>query len=597
MVIPVPRLMDLRLDHVRERFRRKEPLLPTPTSTSPPIQQQRQQSTSKRRPALLPTPSSYTQRTQQESRHSQFTTMVTYLNVTLRLMFGLDNWKTSFPQRLATSLLNFTDSIQPPRRTDSCSQRLQEATQEYQNNIRNIVASETTSNILDHLRLLRQIRANLSDWRLAADTAERQLKRSHKHLSPSTTQRTLNSLIAFALDSSTSPAEELVRKYFPSIVLPACTVASNTSDDQFITLSSTDHNNTSCDQYIILSSTNANTPDTSHLANDPTPLTASTPTTATPAAVPSPPSPPTTAKTIATPAAVPANSLPSSPEATAADQPSIDEITIDSADEEDTTVPAANPPIFIVPRTSPLSASDLRRQLPSTPAVSNSSTLPSAIHTPTPPLPQRLRPRRNRMTIPSKQHSTALIASTPLPTASGTSTAVNNIRSFRYEEKDQWKINTEPSDAVDTLVIADSNGKRWNDAPSNWLIYSFGGMKLVDVSRIMAAAPNIKKYKHVIIHCGRNDSYLSVKANVSEFVNFLQAYRHRRLLIVPSLADPQLHEPGLRLFHNVVSDEFGDMAIIHDEPQFYHRLHSQDVKHYSRTTARHLIHVILHRLN
>jgi hypothetical protein len=122
-------------------------------------------------------------------------------------------------------------------------------------------------------------------------------------------------------------------------------------------------------------------------------------------------------------------------------------------------------------------------------------------------------------------------------------------------------------------------------------------MKLVDVSRLMAVAPNIKNYKHVIIHCGRNDSYLSVKGSISEFVNFLHAYRHPRLLIVPSLADPQLHEPGLRLFHNIISDEFAERAIIHDEPQYYHRLHAQDTKHYSRITARHLIQVILHHLN
>ncbi|NJL56183.1 hypothetical protein HC928_14130 [bacterium] len=624
--------MDLRLDHVGERLRRKVPLLPTPPSTFPPVQQQQQQqqqSTRKRPTALLTTPSTSTHTTGEHSQHPQFTQMVTYLNVLIRLMFGFDNWKASFPQRLATSLDNFVQSIQPPRRTNSCTHRLQQASREYKDNITNIITSEIVSSAFEYLRLLRQIRAKVNDWRLARDTAERQLKRSHKHLSPSTTQLTLTTLMAFALDPSSAPLEELIHKHLPFITPPRSTDINNTSDSQFIILSTTDTNNTSDTQFVTLSSTAAdNTSDNQYIiistADITTPETSAQPTTST--AVLPPPSAASAAA--ASPTATPADNrsslyeitismdeeepsdLASIPPTTSTpvqaavnkslypDQPSIDDIILHhSSEEEEVTDPAADPPTFIVPRTSPLSASDLRRQPSSTPLASSSTVLPPVVHTPTPPLPQRLRPRLNHKTISSKQHPSAPVIYTHRPTISGSTTGGHNIRSFRYEEKEQWSITSKPTDAIDTLVIADSNGKRWNDAPSNWIIYSFGGMKLADVSRIMAAAPQILTFKYIIVHCGRNDSYLSVKGNVFNFVNALQAFSHPRLIIVPSLVDPQLHEPGLRLFHNVIKDEFGDKAIIHDEPQFYHRLQALDTKHYSRITARHLIQVIIHCLN
>ncbi|NJL55966.1 hypothetical protein HC928_12815 [bacterium] len=583
-------MMDLRLDHVRYRIRRKTPLLPTPH-----IQQLKQQTTtSQRRPPLLPTPPStlrshaqqpttVRRSTLQQSLHPDFTNMVTELNVTTRLLYGYDNWSTSFPHRLSASLDNFVSSIQPPRRSEHCTAQLQQATNDYKDTISQIIKAHLASNTLVHLRRLRHIKADLRDWQLAVDTAKRQLQRSHRHLLPSATQHTFSNLLNFILHPSTSTSD-LLAQHFPNITDAAAATTTPAAVSGSLEADET--------QFIVLSSTQDTT--TTAAADEPAPD-------------------------------VDAHQEPSDTGA-AADQSSLEDIILHSPNMVPTPHTTPTPPTFIIPRSSPLSVSDLRRQLPVTPAT---TALTSAIHTPTPPLPQRLRPRPHRSTNPatattyhtaqphpvtanqsitSPRPPTTISTNntiTPIPTSSSpsfqpatnTSNAVSeNIRSFRHEQHNEWKIGPEPQH-YDTLVIADSNGKRWTDAPPNWAIYSFGGMKLSDVSTIMAAAPNLSQFRYIVIHCGRNDSYLSVKANINNFVTFLHSLRLPRLLIVPSLMDPQLHEPALLLFQQIIVEEFGDASIVYDEPHLYYRLHKHDTKHYSCITARHLIQVIMHRLN
>lgn len=646
----VPRLMDLRLDHVRQRLLQVA-LLPTPTTT---------------RPALLPTPPStshaYTQpsippihqRTQpttinsrrsttitHQSQHPEFTTMVTELNVTLRLLFGYDNWSSSFPERLSTSLDHFVSSIQPPRRSQSCTEKLHSATDQYKRHVQNIVITELATTALIHLRRLHQITADLRDWQLAVDTVKRQLQRSHKHLIPAMTQPTFNDLLTFILDTS-SPTDNLLRRFFPNLVQAAVTHNCDLNNTQYIVLSSTTES-TQPAVYNNINSTDPSYPAPAAATESSLIEVSLDDSNSQPAAVSDvkDKQQPTTTTSFPPISAANNNSYPPDAATAAGNQPSLIDIILHSpdmeppvADIESSHIPTSTP-TFIIPRSPPLPSSFLRRQLPTTPTASCSVTLLPSTDIPTPPLLQRLRALPSRTSIHTTttltRHTnqsiptatTQSISSPTLPTTiagNNTSTPINarvvtspaqprpntsfvysanninNIRSFPHSHINNWRISPEPP-TFTTLVIADSNGKRWLDAPPDWVIYSFSGMKLADVSNIMSKSSTINNYERIIIHCGRNDSFQSVKQNVAAFVSFIHSFTHPHLFVVPSLLDPQMYESGLRLFRQIITEEFDQHAILYDEPELYCRLNIHDTKHYSRTTARLLIQVIVHHLN
>lgn len=629
--------MDLRLDHVRQRLRRKVALLPTPPSTCVsvtysrpprrPIQQLRQSTmTQSTIPRAHPSPPSTTQ-----SQHPNFTTMVTEMNVTLRLLTSYDNWSSTFPYRLSTSLDNFVAAIQPPRRSQSCTDHLVTATDRYKSHIQSIVRHEIASTTIYHLRQLHSITADLRDWQLAADTVRRQLNRSHKHLSPATIQPILTHLMTFILDRDAAP--NLLQRHFPTLMQ----IAANDDDhvpeesEVFITLSSTtDSTQPNHDNNIAAAAATNNRSSLINITLDDI-----EPQPAVNTDVPE------DRRRIST---EPTDAVHDNiePEAAAAaavnDYPSLADIVLHSPEEEPTIdtetqenqVPQSiqlptSTPTFIIPRSPPFESVDLRRQLPTTPMVLSNTSTPHISHTPTPPLPQRLRPLPNRVTMPPTRRiptssttapsnrSPALPAiitrnNTSTPNNASTSSSsshnhpasnsriINNIRSFHHNLINHWKISPEPTNFT-TLVIADSNGKRWLDTPHDWVVYSFGGMKLADVANIMKKSPTVSKFDRIIIHCGRNDSLTSVKDNVNNFVTFLHSVNHSQIFIVPSLLDPQLYEAGLRLFRSIIDEEFNNNAILFDEPELYNRLDTHDTKHYARTTAKHLIQAIIHHLN
>lgn len=645
--------MDLRLEHVRERLRRKvalptpsdprsldhrpsrlsrQPLLPTPSRPRMPPIQQPTQSTGNHPTRRVTTNSIPTTR---RSQHPQFTSMVTEFNVTVRLLFGFDNWNTTFPQRLSTSLDNFVSAIQPPRRSQACTEQLLSATDTYKRHIKDIVVREIAATSIAHLQQLRGITADLHDWQLAADTVQRQLNRSHKHLIASLTQPVFNKLISFILDHNTS--YDVLTRHFPTLMQTA-SANSNTNpvndSDVFVVLSSTSvapqppttavptaNHATTSTPVTSIESTNIKTPPTISV---PIVITASTTlpeeTAAASAAVPAPEavvSNNVTYNNVDAAAASTHNTDTANAAAAADNHPSIIDIILyspEAAPVVDTLVnitPSTSSahlptstPAFIIPRSPPFTASDLRRALPATPTA---SPIPCSSVTITPPLPQRLRPRTNRTAMPppitrqstqttSHFKSSPSIPTQPVPSTSRHDFTSDRIRAFNNKDIDNWKVEHESAQFT-TLVIADSNGKRWLDAPTDWVVYSFSGMKLADVANIIRKSPSIRQYERIIVHCGRNDSFQSVKQHVIDFVTFLHSIDHPQLFIVPSLPDPQLYETGLRLLRTIISEEFGCRAILFDEPDLFVRLNPHDTKHYSRSTAEHLIRVIVHHLN
>ncbi|NJL56795.1 hypothetical protein HC928_17825 [bacterium] len=493
---------------------------------------------------------------------------------------GYDNWESKFPWRLSKSLDNFTDSIQPPRRSSTIERRLEEATKKYKRDIHRIMINEISTSAIQQLEQLRQISASSSDWQLAADTAARQIRRSHKHIVPALLQPLINKVILFIRDNSNR--SDIIKRYFPQLTYYARNTSTPTESID------------TPDEYVVLSETTS-TP--SDFSND-TEYVVLSSTTLTPPPV--------------------VSNIDSTTQATAAEHElTIDDIILYSPlVENEPSTPAAetdNQVVDLPPHPSPLPQrprihNSRRRSLPTTPVATttaSSSPLSRPQATTSPVAADAAAAAATATTADTDVTASAAVvpppsSSSPTSAAAAATAAaatVDNIRPYYYCHHQTWRIKPE-SRKYTTLVIADSNGKRWRDAPDDWVIYSFSGMRLSDVSQIMSRSLQlIQQYDRLIIHCGRNDTFFSVNQHFIKFVSYINSVTHPPITIVPSLIDPEHHEPGLVHLRRLVGEEFAENAVLFNEPQLYVRLRPSDLKHYRRSTAHHLIADILDHLN
>ena len=559
----IPRLMDLRIPPPsRLRAPPKIGLLPTP----PPIRicdnrynQPPDEINNGNRKMNHPNRQRNRPTEDQHSSHPQFTTMVTLFNVITRLLIALENWQSSFPSKLGTVLKNFTDNIRPPRRSSTLTESLATLTHHYKQDISSAVTDDIKRTTTNQLNLIRGITANSKDWHLAATTARKQLLRSHHHINAGK----LHSFHKVILDliSNTDTSVE-------SVFLPHRPLTSHQSNQVIETTSS---------------------------SSSPSP--------------PSPPPPPPLLSTLPT-------STPRIPQ-----RPIPRESTTLSS-----LSPMTSAPLLPLPPPPPSSQGHLRTSYPNSHCGGNvtlydiicnsTSAHDDSTSDPTPSLlPMNSSPSPSSDSSSIAEETTLTLSTHPTDTGSDKprTTSGNNttsshpivhqndinlyrIRPFYPSHKNTWRISSE-EEPFDTLIIADSNGKRWMDAPTNWLVYAFSGMKLQDVANIMKKSPSIARFKRIIIHCGRNDSFESVKYNIESFVDFLKGYTGPPITIIPSLPDPGLDETGLHLFRTIISEEFENAAVIFNQPHLYERLRPRDYKHYSRSTAKYLIDSIIQHLN
>lgn len=581
------------------------------------------------------------------SNNPAFLDMVNGINITVRLLIAYGNWDSEFPWRLSKALRNFTDSVQPPRRSSAVDRRLAEATNKYKKTIHHIIINDIAISAIQQLENLRSIRASPSDWQLAADTATRQLRRSHKHIVPALLLPVINKVMLFIRDTSTTP--DLLKRYFPHLVY----YATNNPNPSNTTI----HDSS---EHIILSSTTTNAPSTPINNTNPNILipapAAERQITLTDIVLDSPDFEHRATSDTETDndhAAVPTNTTHSSPIPTTSDRqpnstpapsgnvvlhpsPSAPHLQPAHSPTSRTSTSTTRPPLS---QQSKLPTSN-RRRLPaiSTPAGttcghSQATLTPTAAAT-HPSLPASATPANTDNNIPTSRQlptpTSSIPTSSSSTTASPTTAAVttvsttasapagaivrrssatssshsviatdstDNIRPFYSCRRNMWRIKPEPAKYT-TLVIADSNGKRWVDAPDHWVIYSFSGMRLGDVANIMSRSMQlIQQYQKLIIHCGRNDTFRSVADNFETFVSYINTVTHPPITIVPSLVDPHQDEPGLTQLRQMISEEFSNNAVLFNQPQHFVRYRPPDLKHYHRSTARHLITAIIDHLN
>ena len=543
------------------------------------------------------------------SSNPAFVDMVRGINSTARLLFGYDNWQAQFPWRLSQALQNFTESIHPPHRAATTGNRLNETTKIYKKKIQQIVINELCISAIQQLEHLHTIQASSADWQLAAETAMRQLRRSHKHIIPALLQPLIKKIVNYSQETDTQA--RTLKRYFPQL-LSQQQHSSNGSDttesSEYIVLSSTANEPTSPVQTTSPSADNSssNNDEANTGVINQAPSTVDL-TTLSDIILHSPDlnddqstadteadNGNTNSTTHSTPAAArsPANSTLIGQQETA------------SATTTTTTAPLTTQ--HPLPQRTKLPVASGKRSLQTTPVNTPTDNTQSVTNG-----TSRHRPT-TRTSATAAAAAAATNTTTVVSAAAGTTTpsqqpstsslsttddTSSNIRPFYYSQRLHWRIKSE-SERFTTLVIADSNGKRWTDAPRHWVIYSFSGMSLGDVTDIMSASmAEIKKYQKIIIHCGRNDSFRSIAANYDNFATFISSITHPPITIVPSLIDPRHQEPGLIQLRQMIAEGFENDAILYDEPQHYVRWRPADLKHYHNSTAKHLIDAIIRDLN
>ena len=610
---------------------------------------------------------------QERSDLPEFTALVTLINVVTRLILGLQSWTSSFPRRLESALNNFTESIQPPRRSVVLTTRLRDSTNIYKSIIRKQVCDEYRSNITAQLRALdMDNHPSEEDFEMAIGVAKRQLRRSHKHFDEGTLDAVIQRLAAFRADEYKHTFKQNIAEHFPELLqtgLPSkVNIATQTSiqgghggscwspSDRFpIAAGGTRgtagghdvrgvsacpagyrEEDTSVDNGIetVHSDATPRTPQSVVADHDGGPVTAI-------AAIDE--------DVAHTDTAVGASNLchivhaevhaadtedgpgatcqrdgsggndnvPSRPvEHEVHQTDTLDDVEPDVVEPDTSGLPprdvlhsisVADTSVGRSPSTStprhPGPGLHFPHSRPSTPRSTANPTVDAATLAAVAQLARRSVTHESSAQSTSSG-STPSIRRLPTPPAGGPGRpayiplGTNNIRSAYHSHQKWWKVKTEPIQ-YQTLVIADSNGKRWFDTPDDWVIYSFSGMKIADIPSIIGRSTAVRNFRQIIIHVGTNDDTSSVVANLDRFISYIKS-TSLPIWIVPSIIDP-CNTPSattyLQNLRTILAEEFGDRCILYDDISTYHRFSDTDNKHYSRSTARHLIRHILHCLN
>lgn len=161
----------------------------------------------------------------------------------------------------------------------------------------------------------------------------------------------------------------------------------------------------------------------------------------------------------------------------------------------------------------------------------------------------------------------------------------------------RWKID-EPDQDQDVLVIADSNGTRWIDKPTNWTVYAFSGATIYDAIELIESTDLAKSWKLIIISVGVNDivsnnlSSAILSERVGKLAATCKAVDIPVLFVVPPRSKTFYSQNEMDKFETLQKcaiDFFScDYVICNDDIAFAPS-NPNDNKHYDRSVARNIV--------
>jgi hypothetical protein len=156
---------------------------------------------------------------------------------------------------------------------------------------------------------------------------------------------------------------------------------------------------------------------------------------------------------------------------------------------------------------------------------------------------------------------------------------------------DGWNFKLLPSRTVATIVIADSNGKRWRSVPDDWLVLVCPGAKLQDVQSIVESIRMQRSVTTIVLAVGANNR-TEARFTLEDAMKRLCLFTSQFISVdvcffgVPSLdRSSPLEEEGAKLI-NQLANHLWPANYISVPAEFPVRyINPNDVFHYNENTA------------
>ncbi len=184
----------------------------------------------------------------------------------------------------------------------------------------------------------------------------------------------------------------------------------------------------------------------------------------------------------------------------------------------------------------------------------------------------------------------------------GTSSIKSNtghgpVFSYMGSERGRWSAFHKLEANTTTVVIADSNGRRWENIPEDWIVHAFSGAKLNDAIDLLESIQIPTQIRNIVLALGINNRD-ATSDDITRCITKLNDLRQRKTLTVKFLMVPQhpnlTPEQANNIAHlnRTARDLFGTDFIVCPPRQQIQPLMTGEAAHYTKVTADRIIELI-----
>jgi hypothetical protein len=184
----------------------------------------------------------------------------------------------------------------------------------------------------------------------------------------------------------------------------------------------------------------------------------------------------------------------------------------------------------------------------------------------------------------------------------GTSSIKSNtghgpVYSYMGSERSRWSAFHKLEANTTTVVIADSNGRRWENIPEDWIVHAFSGAKLNDAIDLLESIQIPTQILNIVLALGINNRD-APSDDITRCITKLNDFRQRTTFTVKFLMVPQhpnfTPEQANNIAHlnRTARDLFGTDFIVGPPRQLIQPLMIGEAAHYTKVTADRIIELI-----
>ncbi len=171
------------------------------------------------------------------------------------------------------------------------------------------------------------------------------------------------------------------------------------------------------------------------------------------------------------------------------------------------------------------------------------------------------------------------------------------VYSYLGSDRARWSAFHKLEANTTTVVIADSNGRKWENIPVNWVVHAFSGAKLNDAVDLLESYQIPTQIQNIVLALGINNRE-APSDDITRCITKLNDFRQRKTLTVKFLMVPQhpnfTPEQANNIAHlnRTARDLFGTDFIVCPPRQQIQPLMPGDTAHYTKVTADRIIELI-----